>query len=125
MKIMTAVAAAAMMMGSLQMATAQEAEHGGLRGACRADFQAYCSGIPAGGGSRIQCLNDHRVNLSDACKTALTSMKTARQACELDAAKYCPEAAPGADRLKCMSANKDKLSEGCKAALSATAVGAD
>jgi hypothetical protein len=120
-----AVLAAAMLVGGAGIAAAQDGDHGGLRGACRADFQAYCAGIPSGGGSRIQCLNDHRTSLSDACKSALTSMKTARQACELDAAKYCPKAAPGADRLKCMTANKDKLSDGCKSALSAAAVSPD
>jgi len=125
MKITMIAAAAMMVLAGAQAAPAQEAAHGGLQSECRADFTKYCAGIPAGGASRVQCLNDHRVDLSDGCKAALTGLKTARQACALDAAKYCAEAPPGAERMKCMTANRNNLSDGCKSALTAAAVSAD
>jgi hypothetical protein len=125
MKIMMAAATALMVLGCMQAASAQDGGHAGLRGACRADFQQYCAGIPEGGASRVQCLKDHQDKLSGECKAALSATTTARQACALDAQKYCAESKPGADRLKCMKDNKENLSDGCKSALSTMAVGGD
>jgi hypothetical protein len=132
MAMKMAAAAAMMVLAWTQAALAQDptapvpiaggqGARAGMGGACKADFEKFCQGIPAGGGSRMQCLNDHRLDLSDDCKAKMTTNKIARQACALDAAKYCPSD-QGADRLKCMAANKDKLSEGCKSALSPAAV---
>lgn len=124
MKILVAAAMILAAFGT-QAAMARETGHGGLGEACGADVKQYCSGIPAGGSSRMQCLTDHRENLSEGCKAAMNTAKTAREACALDAQKYCTSTAPGADRLKCMQDNRDKLSDGCKSALSGMAVGAD
>ncbi|MDB5397192.1 MAG: hypothetical protein JWM91_4698 [Rhodospirillales bacterium] len=125
MKMTMAAATAMMVLGCAQVALAQEGERGGLRSACRADFEQYCAGLPQGDGGRVQCLKDHKADLSEGCKGELMATSTAREACTLDAAKYCAESKPGGDRLKCMTANKDKLSEGCKSVLSGIAVGAD
>ena len=60
---------------------AQDAQGGGrahIRQACGADFQQYCADVPAGGGARIKCLQDHNDKLSDGCKTALSEIQTKR-----------------------------------------------
>jgi hypothetical protein len=62
-------------------ALAQDDQGGGrgrLRQACGADFQQYCSDVPAGGGARIKCLQDHNDRLSDGCKTALSEIQAKR-----------------------------------------------
>jgi len=41
--------------------------------ACRGDVQAYCADVPRGGGRILQCLRDHRGQVSDGCQAALTS----------------------------------------------------
>ena len=106
------------------LAVAQDA--GGLRAACRADFEKYCSGVGPGPGRR-QCLLDNKDKLSADCKTAIDAMQSkaagAREACAADAQKYCTDAEPGQGRMKCMMDNKDKLSDGCKAALAGMAAG--
>jgi hypothetical protein len=117
MKTMMVVAMAMMVLGCAQAAMAQDGERGGLRGACKADFQQYCADVAQGGGARLKCLKDNQDKLSADCKSALAAMSSAREACAQDAAKYCADSQRGADRLKCMTANKDKLSDGCKAAL--------
>jgi hypothetical protein len=45
------------------------------RGACGADYQKYCTGTPPGGGRVVGCLNQHRDQLSTACKKAIDSRK--------------------------------------------------
>jgi hypothetical protein len=45
------------------------------RGACGADYQKYCTGTAPGGGRVVACLNQHRDQLSAACKKAIDSRK--------------------------------------------------
>lgn len=44
------------------------------RGACKADYDKFCAGIPPGGGI-VACLNGKRDQLSTSCKTALDNRK--------------------------------------------------
>jgi hypothetical protein len=45
------------------------------RGACGADYQKYCVGTQPGGGRVVACLNQHREQLSAACRKAIDSRK--------------------------------------------------
>jgi len=58
---------------------AQEGNQGGGQGrlqSCRADVRQFCSGVERGGGRIVNCLNDHKNELSDACYGALTRKPT-------------------------------------------------
>ena len=46
------------------------------RGACKADYDKYCTGTLPGGGRVVACLNKHQHQLSDACKKVLAGRKT-------------------------------------------------
>ena len=52
------------------------AQSGDGRGACKADYDKYCSGTLPGGGRVVACLNQQLPKLSDACKQVLASRKT-------------------------------------------------
>ena len=81
-------------------ALAQDNQGGGrgrLREACGADFQQFCADVPAGGGARLKCLQDHNDKLSDGCKTALTAMQGRHGGQGGDGSKG---AAPGSDDQK-------------------------
>jgi hypothetical protein len=45
------------------------------RGACGTDYQKYCTGTLPGGGRVVACLNQHRDQLTAACKKAIDSRK--------------------------------------------------
>jgi len=45
------------------------------RGACKADYDKFCSGLAPGGGKIVACLNAKRDQLSATCKAALDSRK--------------------------------------------------
>ena len=44
-------------------------------GACKADYDKYCTGTAPGGGRVVACLNKQRDQLSAACKKALEGRK--------------------------------------------------
>ncbi len=52
---------------------------GRVRDACRADMQRFCADAAPGGGQRMQCMREHRDQLSDECKAALASAHAHRQ----------------------------------------------
>jgi hypothetical protein len=54
------------------VASAQSSDQ---RGACKADYDKFCTGIAPGAGKVIACLNAKRDQLSASCKTALDSQK--------------------------------------------------
>jgi hypothetical protein len=52
----------------------------GVRQACAADFQKFCPDAkPGKGGGLRECVVAHHDNFSDACKSAIASMRAARQ----------------------------------------------
>src|SRR5262245_43508412 len=63
-------------MSLLPVAVAQSparAQVGAVWQACRADYQAYCSGVPTGGSAALACLQQNERNLSGACRQAVAA----------------------------------------------------
>ena len=77
---------------SAALAGAAVAQPGGggnplVRKACQADIEQFCGGTEPGGGRLGQCLREHEDRLSEACKSAITDMRTRRR-------QHGPEATP-------------------------------
>jgi hypothetical protein len=53
--------------------------HGAMK-ACKPDRDKYCAGIEKGGGRVMACMKEHAAELSPGCKSALQTMRAARQA---------------------------------------------
>jgi hypothetical protein len=79
-----ALAAAAPALAQAPMANVTDVGGGGGRGgamkACRADHEKYCADVEKGGGRVMKCMREHAGQLSPGCKSALQSMRAARQA---------------------------------------------
>jgi len=52
--------------------TLAQAEPGAGRGACLRDIKAICAGVQPGGGRIRNCIKEHRAELSQECKMALS-----------------------------------------------------
>lgn len=48
-----------------------QAQQNAIRQSCRADYQANCASVPAGGMASLQCLQQHAANLSSSCGAAV------------------------------------------------------
>lgn len=65
---------------TLDAAHAQQptpAQASAIRGSCRSDFMASCSGVQPGGRDALQCLERNVAKLSPACKTAVSAVMPA------------------------------------------------
>ena len=67
-RILVAAAALAVVPAFAQPSPAQQAA---IRDACRSDYMANCSGVPAGGQASLACLQQNAAKLSPACQQAL------------------------------------------------------
>ena len=67
--------AAIVLLGFTAFATAQvtSEQQSAIRGSCRSDFQAKCSGVTPGGKDALACLQKNVAGLSAACKTAVNA----------------------------------------------------
>ena len=99
------------------IAHAQEVEG---KGACRADAEKFCKGVPPGHGNIARCMKQHEAELSPACKERIEEGKEKAKefidACKPDAEKFCKGVAPGQGRiLRCLKEHEAQLSPVCKA----------
>jgi hypothetical protein len=62
-----ALGAAALTLGSLKVAFAQEVT-AAQRAACKGDYDKFCKATMPGGGRLLACLNKQHDQLSNACK---------------------------------------------------------
>jgi hypothetical protein len=46
-----------------------------VRAACQADAQKLCAGVQPGGGRIVACLKEHKDEVSDGCKQAISKAK--------------------------------------------------
>ena len=114
-----AFAIVAAMLGLSAVASAQPGPAGGVRQACAADVEKFCSGTaPA---EQRKCLMSNMSNLSQDCGTALanarSAMKTFTQACHADIQQYCGSQAAGPQRRQCITANEAQFSQPCQSAM--------
>jgi hypothetical protein len=49
-----------------------------LRSACAADIEKLCPGIQPGGGRIVQCLKQHKTEVSDTCKQGIAKARKAK-----------------------------------------------
>jgi hypothetical protein len=63
--------------GGAQAQQPTPAQTSAIRGSCRSDFMANCSGVQPGGRDALQCLERNVARLSPACKTAVSAVMPA------------------------------------------------
>ena len=69
---MRAITTIAILLLGLCAAAAQTAAQ---REACEADFRKFCEGVTPGGGRIIECLEQHKEQLSSACQQVVENAK--------------------------------------------------
>ena len=89
-------------------------------GACAGDIENFCQGVQPGAGRMVQCLTQHKQQLSPGCKIHIAQvaeqLKEVHQACQDDIMAFCSGVQPGGGRIaQCLKANKAWLSLECKA----------
>jgi hypothetical protein len=50
-----------------------QAQANAIRQSCRSDYQSYCASVPTGGRASLQCLQEHLVDLSSPCQSAVNA----------------------------------------------------
>ena len=101
-----------------QQAPAKVENHKHGKGACKADVEKFCKDVEKG--KIHECLDQHKDELSDACKAnrekKMESAKGMRhEACKDDVEKFCKDMEKGKIG-ECLKQHKDELSDACKAA---------
>ncbi|MGO9017632.1 MAG: cysteine rich repeat-containing protein [Syntrophobacteraceae bacterium] len=109
------VAAMSMSLGLLSQSFAFAA------GACQGDIARYCRGVQ-GPKQEMECLKEHKEQLSRKCKMhivqVLRAVKEAHQDCEADIYVFCQGVKPGKGRIiGCLKAHKQELTPECKAGI--------
>ena len=95
-------------------------------GPCSADAQKICPNVATGGGQLMQCLNQHKSELSPDCAKSLERMKQQaaahlgeiremRRACGADVNNFCKGVELGGGRiLACLKEHESNLSPSCQ-----------
>lgn len=105
-----------------------------LAEACRGDVDTHCKSVKPGEGRVLQCLRDHRQQLTDACrkeelKLSIIQSRDIRlrpkmhKQCSQEMAVFCKDIKPGKARMfKCLQENlaKPNFGEECKAQVEET-----
>lgn len=91
----------------------------GLADPCLGDIKEYCAGVEQGGARVMNCLLDHKDNLTPGCRVRTMRMKdilsSLRKACNDDILSLCEDLEPGEGRLvRCLRDNDQKLSVKCR-----------
>jgi multidrug efflux system outer membrane protein len=86
---------------------------------CADEFERFCKDVQPGLGLLIVCLDQHRAELSPACREkvggALSALDKAKQDCSADIAAYCAGVKPGGGRLiDCLKKQPEKLAPACR-----------
>jgi hypothetical protein len=89
---------------------------------CDSDVAKFCKDVQPGGGGIIQCLKDHKNDVSAGCKEDLSKMPmnpaAFMEACRDNVLKFCKDIKPGEGRIvQCLKGHENELSPQCKAGL--------
>jgi hypothetical protein len=68
-----------MIVGMASGFAAQAADMTAVQQACKMDVETYCATVERGEGRILNCLKEHRDNVSEGCKTAVRGMQEQRQ----------------------------------------------
>jgi hypothetical protein len=90
---------------------------------CRADIDRYCQAVDPGSGRVVAGLNQHLLDLSNACQNLMGRLsdardrfETVRAACSADVERLCAGVSPQAGPiLQCLLAREEQLSPACRA----------
>ncbi len=98
-----------------------------MHDACGGDVERFCKNVEPGGGRLMECLKEHKDELSPACREmkfrAKAYMKEHKKermaavedACRGDVNEFCKDVEPGDGRIMhCLKDHKSELSEGCR-----------
>ncbi len=101
----------------MSMAAAAPAEESGRP--CADDAAKLCKGVQPGEGRIVQCLREHKDQLSPACKENIAKAKAkieeVKEACDEDTKKLCKDVQPGGGRIvQCLKQHEGELSQACK-----------
>ncbi|HTR45674.1 MAG TPA: cysteine rich repeat-containing protein [Thermodesulfovibrionales bacterium] len=104
------------------ISTAGQTQAGQGNNPCDADIKKLCQGVKPGEGHLMECLREHKAELSPACADKMTEqkdkMKVERKKCEPDVQKFCPDVKPGGGRIvACLKNHQSELSQECKDSL--------
>jgi hypothetical protein len=95
----------------------------GMGDACNADAQKLCADVEPGEGRIVNCLKEHKDQLSEGCKARWQAKKEGMMAnhpCAADQKKLCAGVEPGEGRIiNCMKEHEADLSPACKQKLAA------
>jgi hypothetical protein len=123
-----------------------QAQANAVKQSCRSDYQSHCASVPTGGRAALNCLQEHLIDLSPACQSAVSAAEgrttpnspaatqakpmphprmpmrqeaaLLRQSCGADYRSYCQGVQLGGGRaLECLAQNQQRLSPSCKGAL--------
>ena len=89
---------------------------------CSADVERFCKGLTGRPAAMLQCLDQHKSDLSEACRTSLAKTSPAVQSdavpCADDFKRFCADVGPEAGaRNKCLMDHKSEVSTLCRAFL--------
>ncbi|MEW6443251.1 MAG: cysteine rich repeat-containing protein [bacterium] len=93
---------------------------GAMKEACGKDVDRLCQDVPQGGGRVLECLREHKSELSQECGAFLTSQAEARieawkETCGKDAEQFCKDVAEGQGRiLECLEQHRSEVSQECR-----------
>ncbi len=85
---------------------------------CAKEIATYCKEIKPGGGRLLNCIKEHKNDLSPACREKFASvekqLKEAQEACSSDIDKFCKDIQPGEGRIiRCLREHAQEISPGC------------
>jgi hypothetical protein len=87
--------------GSASAQQPTQAQTSAIKQSCRSDYQSYCASVPAGGRASLQCLQEHLVDLSPPCQTAVSAVSGGGSAHPPAAASQAPpQGAPPAMSMR-------------------------
>jgi hypothetical protein len=87
---------------------------------CKVEQDKFCKEMKHPKAKAIQCLAEHKDDLSDGCKSYLKTYSEQMQqnmkaGCKADVDSFCKWVLPGGGRiLKCLFKNEASLSDSCK-----------